>query len=92
MEEHVVNEAHAAVRSLQANREELRRALMPRGPNAHIPPGHFPRSDIMRFLLNPRRRKLGLLLVSATWMLFRRRAGKGLSWLQLLQPLFGLAR
>jgi hypothetical protein len=92
MEEHVVNEAHAAVRSLQESREELRRVLLPRGPNPQMPPGHFPRSDIMRFLLNPRRRKLGVILVSAIFLLLRRRGGRGVNWLQLLQPLLGLAR
>lgn len=93
MEEHVVNEAHAAVRSLEQSREELRRVLLPRGPNPHLPPGHFPRSNVMRFLLDPRRRKLGMFAVGAAWLLLRRRGGKGaVNWLQLLQPLLGLAR
>ena len=75
MEEHVVNDAHASVRSLQQSREELRRVLLPRGPNPNFPPGRFPRSTVMRFLLDPRRRKLGLALVSAVIMLKRGRGG-----------------
>jgi hypothetical protein len=88
MEEHVVNRAHAAVRNLQQNREELRTLLMPRGPDMHIPPGHFPRSNVMRFLLDPRRRKLGMVVMGALMLVMRRRGGAkgGLGWLQFLQP------
>ncbi len=88
MEEHVVDRAQAAIRTLQQNREELRVLLMPRGPDMHIPPGHFPRSNVMRFLLNPRRRKLGMVMVGALMLLLRRRGGAkgGLNWLQFVQP------
>jgi hypothetical protein len=93
MEEHIVSDEHPLALSLQRSREELRRVLLPRGPNPHRPPGEFPRSAVMRFLFNPRQRKLGVTLVSAALLLIRRRDGRGMAnWLQRLRPLFGAAR
>jgi len=77
---------HPLALSLQRSREELRRVLLPRGPDMHIPPGHFPRSAVMRFLFNPRQRKLGVLFVSALLLFLRRRGGKGVNWLGLVRP------
>jgi hypothetical protein len=92
MEEHIVGtELPAAIR-LQQSREQLRRLLLPRGPGAHMPPGQFPRSAVMQFLLNPRQRKLGVVLFSAVFLLLRRRKGASVNWLQLVQPLLGMTR
>jgi hypothetical protein len=91
MEEHIVNDTeHPLAVSLQHSREELRRILLPRGPDMHIPPGQFPRSGVMRFLLDPRQRKLGIMLFSALLLLLRGRGIKGgLNWLQLVKPFLG---
>jgi hypothetical protein len=90
MEGHPVNE-HPAALSLQRSREELRQVLMPRGPESRNPPGQFPRSAVMQFLLNPGKRKVGMLALSALMLLVRRRGAMAqLGWLQLLRPLFSL--
>jgi hypothetical protein len=90
MEEHVI-EAHTLAANLQHSREELRRLLLPRGSTPR-PPGTFPRSAVMRFLLNPQQRRLGMMLVGAALLLLRRGARGPLNWLQLLQPLLGARR
>ncbi|HXC59399.1 MAG TPA: hypothetical protein VN645_08780 [Steroidobacteraceae bacterium] len=90
MEKHTVNE-HPAALSLQRSREELRQVLMPRGPDSRNPPGQFPRSAVMQFLLNPRQRKVGMLALSALMLLVRRRGAIAqLGWMQLLRPLFSM--
>jgi len=81
---------HPAVLSLQRSREELRAVLMPRGPESRNPPGQFPRSAVMRFMLNPRQRKLGMLALSAVMLLVRRGGIARLGWLQMLRPLLTL--
>ena len=89
MEKHSVKE-HPAVLSLQRTREELRTVLMPRGPESRNPPGHFPRSAVMQFFVNPRQRKFGMLALSAVMLLVRRGGMARLGWLQLLRPLLAL--
>lgn len=68
-------EEHAVVENLRESRERLRKLLALRGGGTDAADDDaFPRSAVMRFLLDARRRQLALAVMSAVWMVAGRRA------------------
>jgi len=55
-----------ALESLEANRAVVRALLLPGSTGAQA--DVFPRSEAMRFLLDPRKRRLAYGLFTAAWM------------------------
>jgi hypothetical protein len=89
-------EEHAVVRDLAQSREDLREFLMP-GSRAGRPlPGHFPRSGVMKFLVDSRKRSAAVAVLStAAALLFRGGRGPQSRWShvgQALLPLLGTRR
>jgi hypothetical protein len=66
---------------MDASREELRRLILPH-------PGHdgqveaFPRSAVMRFLMDPRKRRMAAAALSVGLMLLGRRHAAKAGWLK----------
>jgi hypothetical protein len=77
MEEHAV----AVAASMDHSREQLRRLILPQ-------PGHdgaveaFPRSAVMRFLLDSRKRRMATAALSVGLMLLGRRHVAKAGWLR----------
>lgn len=65
-------EEHALVASLHRSREELREVLMPGASSGRVLHGRFPRSAVMRFLLDSKKRKLVGTVLGA--LVLRRRS------------------
>jgi hypothetical protein len=72
MEKHAVKGPQEAIESLDANRAMVRGLLLPRSAGA-VEPDVFPRSQVMRFLLDTRKRRLAYGVFTAAWMLMGRR-------------------
>jgi hypothetical protein len=90
-------EEHAVARQLQQSREQIRELLMPGSSTGHALPGQFPRSAVMRFVLDSRKRSVAIAAAGAVLGLMRRRkaASGGTRWPQLanlLVPLLGAVR
>lgn len=58
-------EEHAVIRELEQSRAELREFLFPGSRAGHALPGHFPRSKVMRFLADSRKRSAAMTVASA---------------------------
>jgi hypothetical protein len=71
MERHLVTDPKEIAESLEANRALVRGLLMPsaQGGEADV----FPRSTVMRFVLDARKRRLAYGIFTAAWMLMGRR-------------------
>jgi hypothetical protein len=91
MEEHAL-----AAASLQANRQRIRALVVPRDPADAADDDVFPRSAVMRFLLDSRKRKLAMAALTVVLMVTgRRKAAKIAGWSELagsLGSLFGKSR
>jgi len=89
-------EEHAVARNLQQSRDEIRELLMPGSSTGHALPGHFPRSAVMRFLMDSGKRSLAVAaLGAAVTLLGRRKSGGGSRWPHIsnaLLPLVGALR
>jgi len=90
-------EEHAVVRNLAQSREDLREFLMPGSKAGRPLPGHFPRSSVMRFLVDSRKRSAAVAVLSTAAALFFRggRAPSQSRWShvgQALLPLLGTRR
>ena len=90
-------EEHAVVRNLEQSREELREFLMPGSRDGHPLQGRFPRSNVMRFLVDTRKRHAAVaVLTTAMAVVLRRKKAPGQSrWSQVSQallPLLGTRR
>jgi hypothetical protein len=68
MEEHVV------ATSLQESRARLREMLVPDPETGRIEADHFPRSAVMRFIFDPRGRRVAMTGLSLLMMLAGRKA------------------
>jgi hypothetical protein len=79
MEGDSVTIASDAIHSLEANRAVVRGLLMPNSTGGDNPAA-FPRSYVMRVLLDPRKRRLAYGIVAAAWMVMGRRRRRG-HWL-----------
>jgi hypothetical protein len=75
MEEHALIRQKEAIAELEANRAVLRGVLMPRLA-AEGQPDVFPRSKVMRFVLDSRKRRLAYGVVTMAWMWLGRRRGR----------------
>lgn len=86
-------EEHAIARNLQQSREEIRELLMPGASTGHAIPGHFPRSAVMRFLMDSRKRGLAVAVLGTAFSVLRRKKSAGASrWPRIshaLLPLLG---
>lgn len=78
MEGDTVTTSHEAVQSLEANRAVVRGLLLPNSADGN--PDVFPRSYVMRLLLDPRKRRLAYGIFAAAWMVVGRRRRRG-HWL-----------
>jgi hypothetical protein len=88
-------EEHAIAAELQQSRAQLRALLLPNPQTGRIEADVFPRSAIMRVVLDPRRRRLATAGIAALSMLFGRRKKSGSSWSEAVQSIgeaFGAAR
>jgi hypothetical protein len=72
MEEHAVTE-HALTERLEHSRGQLRAMLVPDPQTGRIEADVFPRSAVMRFLFDPRRRGMATAGIAALTMLAGRR-------------------
>jgi hypothetical protein len=72
MEGDVVTTAREAIQSLELNRAVVRGLLLPNSA-AGGGPDVFPRSYVMRLLLDPRKRRLAYGIFAAAWMVMGRR-------------------
>jgi len=79
MEGDAVTTSREAVESLEANRAVVRGLLLP-GSARGGDPDAFPRSYVMRLLLDPRKRRLAYGIFAAAWMVMGRRRRRG-HWL-----------
>ncbi len=71
MEEHVI------AAELQHSRAQLRALLLPDPETGRIDADVFPRSAIMRVVMDPRRRRLATAGIAALSLLFGRRPRQG---------------
>jgi len=90
-------EEHAVIRNLERSREELREFLMPGSRDGRPLQGRFPRSNVMRFLVDGRKRHAAVtVLTTAMAFLVRRNQSSAKSrWSNLgqaLLPLLGTRR
>jgi hypothetical protein len=90
-------EEHAVVRDLNQSREDLREFLMPGSRDGRPLQGRFPRSSVMKFLVDSRKRHAAVaVLTTAMALLVRRNQAPGKSrWSNLSQallPLLGTRR
>lgn len=89
-------EEHAVARNLQQSREQIRELLMPGSSTGHALPGHFPRSAVMRFLMDSGKRSMAVaVLGAAVTLLGRRKSGGGSRWPRIgnaLLPMLGAMR
>jgi hypothetical protein len=83
-------ETHAVTTNLEESRARLRELLLPDPETGRIEADVFPRSAVMRFLLNPRGRRMAFTTVSALAMLARRSNGGAGLLPVLTQSLAGL--
>jgi hypothetical protein len=75
MEEHALTRQKEAIAELEANRAVLRGVLLPHtAGDGH--PDVFPRSKVMRFVLDSRKRRLAYGVVTMAWMWLGRRRGR----------------
>ena len=70
MAKHPIDPA-PALEELEANRALVRGLLLPRSAGGDA--DAFPRSEVMRFLLDARKRRLALGIMTAAWMFMGRR-------------------
>lgn len=68
-------ETHDVTAELEQSRARLREMLLPDPETGRIEVDAFPRSAVMRFMLNPRGRRIAFAGVSALAMLAGRRNG-----------------
>lgn len=68
-------ETHDVSANLEESRARLRELLLPDPETGRIEANVFPRSAVMRFMLNPRGRRMAFVAVSALAMLARRSNG-----------------
>ena len=90
-------EEHAVARQLQQSRDEIRELLMPGSSTGDALSGHFPRSAVMRFIMDSRKRSLAISAAGTVLGLLRSRSAApgGRRWPQLsslLLPLLGAVR
>ena len=90
-------EKHAVARQLQQSRDQIRVLLMPGSSTGHALPGHFPRSAVMRFIMDSRKRSVAIAAAGAVLGLLRHRkaapGGTGAPKLaNLLLPMLGAIR
>jgi hypothetical protein len=68
-------ETHAVTADLEESRDRLRELLLPDPETGRIEADVFPRSAVMRFMLNPRGRRMAFTAIGALAMLAGRRNG-----------------
>ncbi len=83
-------ETHDVTVDLADSRARLREMLLPDPETGRIEADVFPRSAVMRFMLNPRGRRMASAAVSAMAMLARRSNGGAGVLPVLTQSLVGL--
>ena len=86
-------EEHAVVEKLRQSREQIRELLMPGAASGRILPGHFPRSAVMRFLVDSRKRGMAMTAVATAFAFFGRGRRPGESqarWPRIRQALLPL--
>jgi hypothetical protein len=83
-------ETHDVTANLEDSRARLREMLLPDPETGRIEADVFPRSAVMRFMLNPRGRHMAFTAIGALAMLAKRRNG-GMGLLPAFtQSLFGM--
>jgi hypothetical protein len=68
-------ETHAVTADLEESRDRLRELLLPDPETGRIEADVFPRSAVMRFMLNPHGRRMAFTAIGALAMLAGRRNG-----------------